>query len=165
MVSEGMGLTNRWYVLCCKPHKEQVVLQRLQHMGLEIYFPCSRLQNGRTGKLELRPYFPGYLFVRADLDQLSLSTFQWMPHTEGLVCFETRPAYVPDHLLLAMRQHVNDTLTSVPLQQQMNSDGTAGLDSELKDYDTFLNINLTSGERVSGLLKMLEGLSLPSASS
>jgi len=164
-MSEGMGLTNRWYVLCCKPHKEQVVLQRLQHMGLETYFPCSRSQNGRTGKLELRPYFPGYLFVRADLDAVSLSTFQWMPHTEGLVCFETRPAYVPDHLLLAVRRHVNDTSLSVPSHHQGNSDGTRTLGSDLKDYDTFLNINLTSGERVNGLLKMLEDLSIPPASS
>jgi hypothetical protein len=64
-----------------------------------------------------------------------------------------------------MHRHVNDTYVSVPLQQQSNSDGTPSLDSGLNDYDTFLNINLTSGERVSGLLKMLEDLSVPPASS
>ena len=133
-------------------------------MGLETYFPCSRGQNGRTGKLELRPYFPGYLFVRVNLDEVSLSTFQWMPHTEGLVCFGTRPAYVPDHLLQAVRRHVNDSDVSNSLERQGNLGGTPAPKGELEKYDSFLNPKLTSGERVSGLLKMLEGLSLPPAS-
>ena len=159
-----MGLTSRWYVLCCKPHKEQVVLQRLHQMGLETYFPCSKAQNGRTGKLELRPYFPGYLFVRVNLNEVSLSTFQWMPHTEGLVCFGARPAYVPDHLLQAVHRHVKDSAVSRSSPGQGNSGSTPALESETKDYEAFLNPKLTSGERVSGLLKMLEGLSIPPAS-
>ena len=155
-----MGLTSRWYVLCCKPHKEQVVLQRLHQMGLETYFPCSKAQNGRTGKLELRPYFPGYLFVRVNLNEVSLSTFQWMPHTEGLVCFETRPAFVPDHLLQAVHRHVKDSAGSGSILPQDNSTGVPALQTCVDDYEAFLNPRLTSGERVSGLLKMLEDMSV-----
>ena len=157
-------MTTQWYVLCCKPHKEQVVLQRLQQMGLETYFPCSRVQNGRTRKLELRPYFPGYLFVRVNLNEVSLSTFQWMPHTEGLVCFETRPAYVPDHLLQAVHRHVKDSAVSSSYPRHGNSGSTPVFESDAEGYNAFLNPRLTSGERVSGLLKMLEGLSVPPAS-
>ena len=157
-------MTTRWYVLCCKPHKEQVVLHRLHQMGLETYFPCSKAQNGRTGKLELRPYFPGYLFVRVNLNEVSQSTFQWMPHTEGLVCFETRPAYVPDHLLQAVHRHVKASAVTNSVQRQGNSGSTPALESDKEDYDAFLNPRLTSDERVSGLLKMLEGLSIPPAS-
>jgi transcriptional antiterminator RfaH len=148
-------LASQWYVLCCKPHKEQVILQQLQQMGFETYFPCSLGQNGKTGKLDLRPYFPGYLFVQANLDEVSLSTFQWMPHTEGLVCFETKPAYVPDHLLQAVRRHVNETYT-VNLQES-----SRGVEA---GYDAILNMSLSEDERVRGLLRILEGLSLASSS-
>jgi transcription antitermination factor NusG len=141
--------------LCCKPHKEQVILQLLQHMGFETYFPCSTGQNGKTGKLDLRPYFPGYLFVRVDMDEVSLSTFQWMPHTEGLVCFETKPAYVPDHLLGAVRRRVNAThIANLPESSR-----------EIEtSYNAILDMNLSEEERVRGLLHILEGLSLSSSS-
>ena len=138
-------------MFCCKPHKEQVILQQLQYLGLETYFPCSFAQNRKTGKLELRPYFPGYLFVRANLVEVSLSTFQWMPHTEGLVCFEAKPAFVPDHLLSAIRRHVNETHAS--------SITESGAFAEAR-YDSILDKSLSESERVSGLLQMLEGLSL-----
>ncbi len=144
-------MTNQWYVLCCKPHKEQVILQQLQHMGFETYLPCSFSQNGKTGKLELRPYFPGYLFVRANLLEVSLSTFQWMPHTEGLVCFEAKPAFVPDHLLSAIRNHVNEAHASFIIE--------SGAITEAR-YGSILDKSLSADERVSGLLRMLEGLSL-----
>ena len=147
----GGRLTSQWYVLCCKPHKEQVILQQLQHMGFETYFPCSFSQNGKTGKLELKPYFPGYLFVRANLNEVSLSTFQWMPHTEGLVCFESRPAFVPDHLLRAVRRHVSEVHSSTL------STASTGADA---GYDAILDMSLSGDERVSGLLRILEGLSL-----
>lgn len=135
----GGRLTSQWYVLCCKPHKEQVILQQLQQLGFETYFPCSLEQNGKTGKLELKPYFPGYLFVRVNLDEVSLSTFQWMPHTEGLVCFEAKPAYVPDHLLGAMRQHV-DAVYVVNLPESSKEIDTS--------YNAIMDMNLSEDERV-----------------
>jgi transcription antitermination factor NusG len=124
-------------------------------MGFETYFPCSPGQNGKSGKPEFRPYFPGYLFVRADMDEVSLSTFQWMPHTEGLVCFETKPAYVPDHLLRALRRHVDETqFANMP---DSNRDVEA-------NYDAILDMTLSEDDRVRGLLHILEGLSLSSSS-
>lgn len=137
--------------MCFKPHKEQVILQQLQHMGFETYFPCSFSQNGKTGKLELTPYFPGYLFVRANLDEVSLSTFQWMPHTEGLVCFESKPAFVPDHLLRAVRRHMNEM--HAPFLTE------SGEIAEAK-YNAILDMSLTEDERISRLLLILEGVSL-----
>jgi transcriptional antiterminator RfaH len=124
-------------------------------MGFETYLPCSFAQSGKNGKLELRPYFPGYLFVRVDMDEVSLSTFQWMPHTEGLVCFETKPAFVPDHLLKAVRRHINEVSLA------NNSESSRGVDAS---YDAILDMNLSEDERVRGLLRILEGLSLASSS-
>jgi hypothetical protein len=85
------------------------------------------------------------------MDEVSLSTFQWMPHTEGLVCFETKPAYVPDHLLGAVRRHVDEAhFSKVP-------GNSVGVETR---YDAILDMSLSEDERVRGLLRILEGLSL-----
>lgn len=101
--------------------------------------------------------------MRVDLNEVSLSTFQWMPHTEGLVCFEARPAHVPDRLLQAMQRHVVDGQTPVRLEgnvMQVNRQGMQPGDT-VEGYESLLDLNLSGAERVSGLLRILENLSLP----
>ncbi len=124
-------------------------MQQLQQMGFETY---------------VRPYFPGYLFVRVDLSQVSLSTFQWMPHTEGLVCFEARPAHVPDRLLEAMRRRVADETASQVRRATGKPDDVLynQLDAPGDGYESILDLNLSGAERVHGLLRMLEDLGPPS---
>jgi transcription antitermination factor NusG len=160
-------LTSRWHVLCCKPHKEQVILRQLQHMGYEAYFPCFISPSNKMGSFELRPYFPGYLFVKVDLKMVGLSTFQWMPNTEGLVCFESKPAFVPDPLVRAVRRHV-DQLNLIQVSRSQGGDGNweqlAEPESENAGYDGLFDRSLTSAERINSLLHLLEGLSLPPAS-
>lgn len=137
-------------------------------MGIEAFFPNSIAHNGKTGKLEYEPYFPGYLFVKVDLEAVSLSTFQWMPNTEGLVCFETKPAYVPDHLLLAVRRHIEQAnMQKIEYFREIAGSGeeTGNEAHYASDYDAILDPKLSEDERISGLLQLLHGLSLPPSSS
>lgn len=160
---QGDSLTSQWYVLCCKPHKEQLISRQLRQMGFETYFPCIVDSHQKTGRLEIRPYFPGYVFVRVDLSEVSLSTFQWMPHTEGLVCFEGRPAHVPDRLLQAMWRNLLDGQT--PVQPESEAERVNNLEAQrsetIEGYESLLDLNLSGAERVSGLLHILESLSSP----
>jgi transcriptional antiterminator RfaH len=39
-----------------------------------------------------RPYFPGYLFVQADLAAVGLVEFRWMPHVELSETLERPPS-------------------------------------------------------------------------
>lgn len=159
-------MSSRWYVLRCKPHKEYVILHQLQQKGYEAYFPCFASRNERSGRLEIKPYFPGYLFVRFDLDTVGISTFQWMPHTDGLVCFEAGPAYVPDPLVNAVQRRVVDLNKASLIAPQAAGESELQetlLENARNEYDAFLDQGLSGGERVNGLLRLLQALSLPSA--
>jgi transcriptional antiterminator RfaH len=111
--------------------------------------------------LQIKPYFPGYLFLKVDLSETSLSTFQWMPYTEGLVCFGTKPAYVPDALVQAIRRHV-DELNSTKGKDyldQRQPDGVREKTSGMHGgYRIIFNPGLPSEERVKELLHMLQGM-------
>ena len=62
-------------------------------------------KNPRAAKQ--RAYFPGYLFVRADLAELGPNTLNWIPGTHGLVTFGGEPAIVPQHLITELRYRVD----------------------------------------------------------
>ena len=78
-------MTVRWHVLHSKPNREEVLWKHAVAEGHQAYYPCLHVQPVNPRSRSIRPYFPGYLFVRTDLSQVGLSTFRWMAHANGLV--------------------------------------------------------------------------------
>ena len=156
-------MTCRWYVLCSKPNKEQILYRQLQSQGFELFYPRYYEPNDTTGKLQLKPYSPGYMFVRCDLKIIGISKFQWMPNSEGLVSFGLNPPHVPDTLLGSIKRHV-DQLCHMNEEKYIDSTSKDGIetnkeDSRLNEYWSIIDLNKSSDERVKGLLRMLQGMS------
>lgn len=97
-----------WYALRSKPRKEDVVWRQLVNQNYEVFYPRLRVHPVNPRSRKVKPYFPGYLFVLADLDVMGASAFQWMPHTAGLVAFGNEPAMVPENLIEAIRRRVDE---------------------------------------------------------
>lgn len=97
-----------WYALRSKPRKEDTVWEQLNVRGVESFYPRLRVNPVNPRSKKIRPYFPGYLFIRVDLNDLGISTFRWMPHTLGLVSFGGDPAIVPENLVAAIRLRVQE---------------------------------------------------------
>ena len=66
MVDQRSHEAESWYAVHCQPHKERLVVSQLSdQLGLAVYLPeVKRRRHGRTMRA---PFFPRYLFVRADL--------------------------------------------------------------------------------------------------
>lgn len=102
----------KWYAIRSKPRKEDMIWQQLSAQGVESYYPRVRVHPINPRSKKIKPYFPGYLFIRVDLDEIGISTFKWMPHTLGMVSFGGEPASVPENLIYALKkrmQEINDS--------------------------------------------------------
>lgn len=101
------NLDNNWYALRCKPRKEDVVWRQVQNQGFLVFYPRLKVVPVNPRSRKIKPYFPGYIFVQANLEQIGKSAFQWMPHTLGLVSFGGEAATVPENLLNEIRARVD----------------------------------------------------------
>ena len=146
-----------WYVIRSKPRKEEVVWRQVHNRGFETFLPRIRVNPVNPRARKLRPYFPGYLFVHADLDDSGTSVFQWMPHTIGLVNFGGEPAVVPDNLLHAIRKRVDEI-------NEAGGEVFDGLqagekvyisDGPFKGYEAIFDSRISGSERVRVLLELL----------
>lgn len=150
-------MTLRWYALRSKPRKEDVVWKQLQSHKIEHFYPRLRVNPVNPRSRKYKPYFPGYLFVRVDLEETGLSVFKWMPHTMGLVSFGDEPAPVPDNLLFEISRRL----------EQINQAGGEKLDGlnqgdavmiehgPFAGYEAIFDSKLPGSERVRVLLKLL----------
>lgn len=152
-----------WYVMRSKPCKEDFLWQQLRAREIECFYPRTRVQAAGRRPRKMRPYFPGYVFIRADMEQVGQSALQWMPGAAGVVAFGGHPAWVPENLIHAIRRRV----------EQINAAGgeaLAGLqpgdpvlicEGPFAGYQAIFDARLSGEERVRVLLSLLGRQQLP----
>lgn len=156
--------TAEWYVLHSKPRKEEVLYQQVQSRGIECILPLIHVHPVNPTARKTLPYFPGYMFVHADLDQVGISTFQWMPFSTGLVAFDGIPATVPDAFIKEIRLRLEDSdMNGGQFIKTISSGDEVKIESGIfAGYEAIFDINLPGRERVRVFLKLLsQGRNLP----
>jgi transcriptional antiterminator RfaH len=153
----------QWYALRSKPRKEDVVWRLVSTRGFEVFYPRLRIKPVNPRARKVQPYFPGYMFIRVDLEKSGISSFQWMEHTAGLVSFGGEPAIVPDSLIHAIQNRVQEVeTTTVNLIDNLRSGDIVRIHyGPFQGYEAIFNTRISGTERVRVLLKILGDRLLP----
>jgi len=156
-------MTTYWYVLHSKPHKEDMLAEQLELRRIETFAPRIRVQVVNPRARKVRSYFPGYIFIRADLKNLGLSVLQFVPGSAGLITFGGEPAFVPDGLIQSIRQRVEEINSSGgELFDVLRSGETVLVHSgPFAGYEAIFDMRLPGTERVRVLLKLLRNRNMP----
>ena len=152
-----------WYVLASKPRKELIVWRHVAQLGIEVLYPRLRVNPVNPRASKIRPYFPGYMFVNVDLEEMGVSYFQWMPHTLGLVLFGGEPALVPDHLIGEIRRRIVEIEEAGgEVFDGLKSGDTVRItNGPFSGYEAIFDARITGTERVRVLLKFLNDRRVP----
>jgi transcriptional antiterminator RfaH len=153
-----MQINLQWYVLRSKPNKEMTLAQQLNVYGFESFSPQLRVRPVNPRSRRVRPYFPGYLFVHTNVDQVGASIFRWMPFSNGFVSFGDVLATVPNSLIQAIRRHVEE-INAAGVEQLAglkHGDEVLIQGGPLDGYRAIFDTRLPGRERVRVLLKLLQ---------
>lgn len=99
-----------WYVVRTKPQSEYIAANALRVEGYEHFFPTIQTVQKRSGKEEI-PLFPGYLFVRCDVDRGQWPAIGLLSGVLGWVRFDGVASLIADDVVdeLARRvESIND---------------------------------------------------------
>jgi len=97
------------------------------------------------------------MFIQVDLDEVGISTFQWMPHAIGLVSFDGEPATVPENLIYAIRKRVETIMNAGGelFDGLKHGDQVRISDGPFYGYEAIFDTRLPGSERVRVLIQML----------
>ena len=146
-----------WYVLRSKPRKESSLCQFARSQGHEIFYPEIPAHPVNPRASTVKPYFPGYLFVRTRLREVGESTFRWMPFSQGLVYVGGEPASVPELVVAAVRQRVDQIWSaggSAP-ERFRRGERVVICEGAFAGYEGIFDERLPGKERARILLKMI----------
>jgi transcriptional antiterminator RfaH len=156
-------MTATWYVLHSKPRKEEFLCDQLTARRLDAFCPQVRVQPANPRARKTRPYFPGYVFVQADLQDVRMSSMAWMPGATGFVSFDGAPADVPENLVEAIRRRVDGiNAAGGELLQGLEAGETVVIrDGPFAGYEAIFDARLDGLERVRVFLKLLQKRQFP----
>ncbi len=156
-------MTLQWYTLRSKPNKEEALSREACARGFEIFFPQIRVQPINPRARKIRPYFPGYMFVRTDLQTVGFSALAWMPYSYGLVSFGAEPPPVPEGLLNAVQRRIEQiNAAGGELLNGLKHGETVVIEAgPFAGYEAIFDARLPGSERVRVLLKLLSRQEVP----
>ena len=148
-----------WYVLHSKPNKEEFLWEQLGSHKVEAVHLRIRVHTVNPRAHQFKAYFPGYVFVRVDLEQVGLSTLQWMPGATGFVSFDSQPSMLPDALIHALKKKVDEiNAAGGELLHDLKQGDLVEIQSgAFAGYEAIFDARLAGNERVRILLKLLQG--------
>jgi transcription antitermination factor NusG len=147
-----------WYALRSKPHKEELLLDQLLIRKVEAYYPRLRVQPVNPRSRRIRPYFPGYLFVNVDLDQVGFSSLAWIPGACRLVSFDGQPAAIPENLVMAIQKKVEaiNAAGGEKFESLHHGDRISIQSGPFAGYEGLFDVRLSGSDRVRVLLKLIQ---------
>lgn len=143
-----------WYLIHCQPRRERYASHALEsQLGLSIFLPEYKIRS--RGKIRKMPFFPGYIFVQADLQQVPRSQINATPGVLRLVAFGDDPQPVPIEVIEVIDERLAqfDQANVQPFQSgdivRVKQRGS------LQDLEMIFVGPLTSSHRVTVLLNLL----------
>jgi len=146
-----------WYAVYSQPNKEDSLWRQLQRRSIEVFYPRIRVKPVNPRSRKIRPYFPRYLFVNVDLEEIGVSKLQYIPFAVGVVSFGGEPAIVPENLIQSIKQKVQEIdqaggETFIDLKQ---GDQIVIENGPFMGYEAIFDLRLPDSDRVQVFLKML----------
>lgn len=156
-------MTVNWYAMRSKPNKEDFLARQFEAQGVKVYYPRIRVRVVNPRARKVRPYFPGYIFVQVDLEEIGRSTLQWLPGATGLVSFGGEPASIPESLINTIRKHLDEINASErkPLLGVDKGDVVTIQAGPFAGHEAIFDASLSGDERVRVLLKLINKQQLP----
>jgi transcription elongation factor/antiterminator RfaH len=147
-----------WYVMHSKPRKEAFLRERLRIQRIEVYLPSIRVKPVNPRARKEQPFFPGYLFVHVDLEEIPISEFRRITGSIGLVCYGGEPAQVGDALVREIQKQVEEITDSANsyVDRLRPGDLVVINDGPFATYKAMFDCRLSGSDRVRVLLELLQ---------
>lgn len=149
---------SEWYAVQTQPHKEFLVHRALgTTVGVQSYLPTLHVKPINPRARKRRPFFPGYLFVQANLEEVGLSVIQWTPGVTRVLGYDDVPVAIPEHVIAAIQDRVGCVQQEDPmgLGRLQKDDRVRITTGPFAGYEGMFDIRLDGKMRVRILIEFL----------
>jgi transcriptional antiterminator RfaH len=145
-----------WYVANTKPRQETIAQWNLDRVGVEAF--CPQLKQNkvirRKKQVVVGPLFPGYLFVRFDVDT-HYRAVNYAQGVRGVVAFDSVPAKVEEEMINSIKSRLEDGCVTIKPPSFSPGETLRIQDGPFDGLEAIFEREMTTQQRVVVLLKAL----------
>lgn len=145
-----------WYVLQTKPKREKDVASYLSTQEVTVFHPLIEeffQRHGKTHRI-LKPLFPGYLFVRFDLER-HYPLVRWARGVKKVLGCGSTPSPICEEAVELIRRRMGTDGTLRRASSFLPDDPVRIKSGPLRDLTGIFERWVSEGERVRVLLKLI----------
>ncbi len=133
-------------------------MRQIQFHGVQQYCPMRKVKRVNPRAQTWVPYFPGYLFVKCDLEEIGLSFLQNMPGAVGPVEFGGEAATVTDEVVESIKQKIDqlEGKDAAIIEQIKPGERIRLQTGVFSGYEAIFDLHLPGTERARVLLKLIK---------
>ena len=107
---------NYWYLIQFEPNSHRMAERNLHRQGFKTFLPMQKITRRKTSHFvsDLRPLFPGYMFVCIDSSAAPWRTINSTIGVSRLVSFDGTPRPLPLPLISSLMLHYDTSRTLLP---------------------------------------------------
>jgi transcriptional antiterminator RfaH len=150
-------MSQKWYALHVKPHKERMVCEGLRAKDMEVFYPALKKQPVNPRARKEAPFFPGYIFIQLDLVEIGLNALRWTEGTHGVVEFGGIPAAVPEIMIQELKKRLQNIETGSDLKSEdfRPGDMVKIVKGPFDGYEAIFDAQLSGNDRIQVMLTYL----------
>ena len=149
---------SQWYAVQTQPRSEDRAVGHLLRQGFDVYMPryAKKRRHARRVDTVAAPLFPGYLFIRRDLDSAPWRSIDGTRGVIRIVRHGDHPAPLPDGIVESLREHEGEGGLHTPASLQVFAPGKR-LRIIGGAFDEYVGVfeRMSADERVVLLLNLL----------
>lgn len=96
---------SKWYIIRTEPQADSAAASELRSAGFDIFSPLVKSQKANKVN-NYAPLFPGYIFLKWDMEGAGKPSLQRAPHVSGWVNFEGVSPAVPDEVVSELASRI-----------------------------------------------------------
>ena len=150
----------RWYAMHTKTQYERRAAELLQQNEILTFLPEIPVIRERASN-EQQPLFPGYIFVRLDLQERSSSDWRWVTGVRYLVGYGETPVPLPEQVIAMLASQVaemQENPLAIPAELRLQrGDKVRIKEGPFAGLVGILNSRYTPEKRVEILLQAMQG--------
>ena len=131
-----MDLLKKWFILQFKPNSHRLAESNLHRQGFESFLPLHEVTKHKHNRYvsELRPLFPGYMFVAFDPESGPWKQINSTVGVSKLVSFGHHPAPIPLDLISGLMARCSPGGKLLPPNQLNKGDAVQLLTGPFANY-------------------------------
>ena len=145
-----------WYAVNTKPRQENIAQWNLERLGVEAF--CPQLKQNkvirRKRQVVVGPLFPGYLFVRFNVDT-HYRAVNYAQGVRGVVAFASVPAKVDEEMIESIKSRLADGCVIIHPPSFMPGETVRIQEGPFEGLEAVFEREMAAQQRVVVLLKAL----------